>query len=187
VSSTSEAAAATPSPPETTTEARSAAATTSGVSVNIDFKVENVVFNDMTEDHKTELKQDIQNIIAEQTGVQMGSVIVTLSAGSVVVNVEVTPTESITVAMITNAVASDKSKIAENVIDEMEKMPGFAGSPTIDVSTFTATVNTPLHDHSRTTTAAPSDADVADMASQRSLNPSVSVVATAFFLCGIHK
>jgi hypothetical protein len=168
-----------------TTGAQSGAATTlgeapappfAGVNVNINFKVENVVFSDLTEDHKTELRQDIQNMIAVQTGVPMANVIVTLSAGSVVVNVEVIPTESINAATITHAAVSGKSTIAENVIGEMKKMPGFIGSPTIDVSTFTATERTPSW-----------TIDVAeeDMASQGAVATILSVVAPAFCLFGI--
>merc|ERR1712224_477991 len=122
----------------------------------------------------------VQNIIALQTGVPMANVIVTLSAGSVVVDIEVKPTASINASTITNAVVVGKSTIAENVIGEMKKMPGFiAGSPTIDVSTFTATQRTP--------TWTTSDVVEEDRGSQGVVSPIVSVVATAFCLFGISK
>lgn len=150
--------------------------------MNINFKVENVVFNDMTEDQKTELEQDIQQIIAVQTGVPKANVLVTLSAGSVVVHVEVKPTEFVNAAAITEAVVAGKDTIAGNVIDEMKKMPGFTGSPTIDVSTFTATESASI------TTAVPHQEDImASDGAGSAFSRIVSVLVTALACCGIYK
>jgi len=131
-SSTSSTAATAPSPsPAPAPEPAPKGATSSAPAptpalveqkvVNVDFKIDGLVFAKLTDETTAALKSQLADMIAAKVGVDKKYIVIALSAGSVAVNAQIKADEA---GVDTSTISSKAGAITSaEIVDEVKKVP----------------------------------------------------------------